>query len=309
MEREKLYKVFKGTSTAKELNDVRRWTEEQAENHETYIRERHLFDALQFADVASSKEKRKFGQLSFYIYRAAIIVLIFGLGYTTNLFTTKINTRPLAMNTITVPAGQSISLTLSDSTKVWLNSRTTFSYPSSFENGTREVFLEGEAFFNVKKKEEPINFTVRTNQCDIEVLGTEFNVQTYSEMNVFSTALMKGSVKIVEKKKPDTPIILTPHTVASIVNGEIEISPIIDLDPYRWKEGLICFKDTEFEQLIKQLERYYDVRIDIQNNWVKTQKFGGKFRISDGLDIILRVLQTDSDFRIVRENNESYIIK
>lgn len=309
MERELLYKVFKGTSTAKELNEVRRWTEKQAENNEEYLRERHLFDALQFADITSSKERKKFVPLSFYIYRAAIIALIFGLGYTANLFISKQNIPPLAMNTITVPAGQSISLTLSDSTKVWLNSRTTFSYPSSFENGTREVFLEGEAFFNVKKKEENIHFIVRTNQCDIEVLGTEFNVQTYSETNQFSTALMKGAVKIIEKKSLDTPVILTPHTIASLVNGEIAISPILDLDPYRWKEGLICFKDTEFEQLIKQLERCYDVRITIQNDWVKTQKFGGKFRISDGLDIILRVLQTDSNFQIIRENNESYIIK
>ncbi|MDD4514203.1 FecR family protein [Massilibacteroides sp.] len=308
MEREKLYKVFKGTFSTSELREVRRWTEEHPDNTERYIKERQLFDAIQFANISHEKEKKRTIKLSLLITKVAIITLIFGLGYMSNFVMIKKETNETAMNTITVPAGQSISLTLSDSTKVWLNSRTKFSYPSSFAEGNREVFLEGEAFFSVKKKRNNMNFTVRTNQCDIEVLGTEFNVETYKETNIFSTALMKGSLKIIDKEKKDRSIMLSPNNIASVVNGNIKISPISDFDLYRWKEGLICFKETEFQQLIKRLERCYDVRIEIRNTAVKTQKFNGKFRISDGLDIILRVLQTDSNFKIMRQSNESYII-
>lgn len=309
MKRYTLYKIFNGVSTDSELNEVRRWTEEHPDNNKEYMRERQLFDAFQFADASLFAEKKKSRKIPFFLLRAAILLLIFSLGYLTRQGLIKEEERQITMNTITVPAGQSISLTLSDSTQVWLNSRTTLSYPSSFEGNRRDVYLDGEAFFAVNRKGDDKRFIVHTNQCDIEVLGTEFNVETYKDLNVFTTALMKGSVKIIDKDKPDNPILLTPNNVVSVVNGEREIKPISDLDMYRWKEGLFCFKNAEFDQLIKRLERCYDVRIDIRNNRVKSQKFSGKFRISDGLDIILRVLQTDADFQIIRENNELYIIK
>jgi len=309
MERYTLYKIFKGVSTDSELKEVRSWMEEHPDNYKKYIQERQLYDVLQFSDRVLFSEKKKSQKIPFFLLRIAVLLIIFSLGYLSKQSLIREDKSQIAMNTITVPAGQSVSLTLSDNTRVWLNARTTLSYPSSFEENRREVYLDGEAFFTVNKMGEGNRFIVHTNQCDIEVLGTEFNVEAYKDLDVFTTALMTGSVQIIKKNKPDNPILLTPNNMISVVNGEQEIKPINDLDLYRWKEGLLCFKNTQFDQLIKRLERCYDVRIEIQNKRVKNQVFGGKFRISDGLDIILRVLQTDADFQIIRESNESYIIK
>ena len=301
------YRHFKGIASDDELKQIRRWTEENPENYEEYMRERRLFDAMQLSSVSEGKGKKHIKFVSYFL-RAAIILIIFSIGALSHLFLAQEDKPIVSMNTITVPAGQSISLTLSDSTQVWLNSRTTFSYPSSFGNN-RDVYLDGEAFFSVTKKGEENRFVVHTNHCDIEVLGTEFNVESYKEAKIFNTALMKGSVKIIDNLNHQNTTFLEPNNMVTMKDGSFETKAIEDFDLYRWKEGLICFKETEFYDLMKRLEKCYDVQILVRKNALKHQKFNGKFRISDGLDIILRVLQTEANYQIIRENNELYIIQ
>ena len=99
------------------------------------------------------------------------------------------------MQTITVPAGQRINITLVDGTNVWLNARTSLSYPVKFGKNNRQVVLDGEAYFDVTKdKSKP--FIVQTDNYNVEVLGTKFDVNAYSETGEFETTLMSGSVKV-----------------------------------------------------------------------------------------------------------------
>ena len=183
-------------------------------------------------------------------------------------------------------------MTLSDGTHIWLNARSEFSYPASFNGNTREVRLKGEAFFDVAKDRNK-KFIVNTGRCEVEVLGTQFNVEAYNE-NEFSTALIQGSVKVTDKSQPDESVVLEPNNTVSLNNGKLTVTPITDFNPYSWKEGLITFKDINFKDLMKELEKNFGIRIIIDNHTLDNYACSGKFRISDGIEQVLRALQQDA---------------
>ena len=115
-----------------------------------------------------------------------------------------------AMNTITVPAGQRANLTLADGTNVWLNARSEMRYPAVFTGNKREITLDGEAYFEVTHNEDK-PFVVQTNKCNVEVLGTKFNVEAYSDSEDFCTSLMEGSVRVSDKRNPSETLVLAPN--------------------------------------------------------------------------------------------------
>ena len=176
--------------------------------------------------------------------------------------------------------------------------RSEFSYPASFNENTREVRLKGEAFFDVAKDRNK-KFIVNTSRCEVEVLGTQFNVEAYNE-NEFSTALIQGSVKVTDKSQPDESVVLEPNNTVSLNNGKLTVTPITDFNPYSWKEGLITFKDINFKDLMKELEKNFGIRIIIDNHTLDNYACSGKFRISDGIEQVLRALQQDAHFKIGR---------
>ena len=113
------------------------------------------------------------------------------------------------MNTIKVPAGQRANLTLPDGTNVWLNARSEMRYPAVFTGNKREITLDGEAYFEVTHNEDK-PFVVQTNKCNVEVLGTKFNVEAYSDSEDFCTSLMEGSVRVSDKGNPSESLVLAP---------------------------------------------------------------------------------------------------
>ena len=199
-----------------------------------------------------------------------------------------------------------LDITLPDGTNVWLNARTTLQYPVTFSQKQRTVFLKGEAYFDVtKKKKTP--FIVRTDKYDIEVLGTQFDVDAYPDQTAFETTLMKGSVKVTSQHFPEQTITLKPHHKAYVKDGQLAVTKVNDFTPYRWKEGLICFKDEPFQTIMEDFEKYYGIRIIINNKKVLKYSYNGKFRQADGIDYALRVLQRDIHFKYERANDEEII--
>mgnify|MGYP001654282430 CR=1 FL=1 len=211
-----------------------------------------------------------------------------------------------AMNTIKVPAGQRANLTLPDGTNVWLNARSEMRYPAVFTGNKREITLDGEAYFEVTHNEDK-PFVVQTNKCNVEVLGTKFNVEAYSDSEDFCTSLMEGSVRVSDKGNPSETVLLSPNHMVSLENGQLSTSPILDFDVFRWKEGLICFRNMNFEQLMLRFEKCYGVRIVVENKHLVNYICSGKFRISDGIDNALRILQKDAKYSFERNNDESVI--
>lgn len=309
MEQKLLHKMFGGQATDKELTVIRRWVSESAENRNAFHKERTLFDALQLNDLQTTKKQARKRSVSLWKWAGSVAAAIMALFllYNVPVLLNKNTRQEIALNTIKVPAGQRVELTLADGTHIWLNARSEFSYPASFNGDRREVHLKGEAFFDVAKNKNK-KFIVNTGRCEVEVLGTQFNVEAYSE-NEFTTSLIRGSVKVTDKSQPNESVVLEPNNAVRLSNGKLTVTPITDFNPYTWKEGLITFKDIKFKDLMKKLEKNYGIRIIIDNHKLDNYACSGKFRISDGIEEVLRALQQDAHFTFERENKNEIRIQ
>lgn len=312
MNRKLLYKFFDGTASTKEKEDIKMWLESAQDNRDELLNERAFYDALVLSGqedsvpLVQSRQKRRIYHVVFveFLKIAAVILFVAGIGF--YFHQNEMGKKEQAINTLIIPAGQRANLILPDGTNVWLNARTQIKYPAVFSDSRREVELIGEAYFEVTHSDN-IPFIVHTRDCDVEVLGTKFNVEAYGETPFFSTALMEGSVKVIQRDMPENSITLTPHQKVNLENGILITSSIEDYDPYRWREGLICFKNEGFMDLMKRFEKCYGIDIIVENEQLSKHVFSGKFRISDGIDNALRVLQKEARYNFTRSKDDSVI--
>ena len=197
---------------------------------------------------------------------------------------------------------------LADGTKVWLNSLSTFRFPEHFSNGVRKVELDGEGYFKVTQNAKA-PFVVKTYQYDVKVLGTEFNLKAYRERDFFETALIKGRVAIEALDKNEI-MTMKPNERVIYMDGALQVYPIGDLDYFRWRDGLFCFTNETIGSLIQKLELYYDVKIRMERADLTNYTYSGKFRIKDGIEHVLKVLQLNHQFDYLfdEEKNEIIII-
>lgn len=311
MNKETLYKFFEGNTSLKEEEAVKQWLEESEENLQTLFKERKLFDAMLL--LGNEKEIRKgkkkisinLNSLRTELIKIAAVVAITLVG-SYFYYESVLDKDLMAMQTISVPAGQRISFTMTDGTNVWLNARTSLTYPVKFGKKNRQVILDGEAYFDVAKdKTKP--FVVKTEKYNVEVLGTKFDVDAYSETGEFETTLMSGSVKIASLDDPSEELMLKPDNKVYLQDGKLQVTPVSDYNPYRWKEGLICFKDATFLSIMKDFEKYYGLNILVKNKEVRKFFYTGKFRQTDGIDYALRVLQRDIKFTYQRDDENQII--
>lgn len=309
MEKEILYRFFEGKASYKEEEEVCNWTEASEKNMQEYLKERKYFDLLLIQNQKSCISHSSSGK-AYYLndiirYAAAIAVFIV-CGLQTYQMTKSDDDQK--MNTISVPAGQRVNILLSDGTNVWLNSGSKMKYPASFTTGKgkREVLLNGEGYFDVTKDTKR-PFVVQTDKYIIEVLGTKFNVDAYDKTSFFSAALMEGSIQLSDKNEPANKTVLQPLQKADYTDGRLIVEKIQNYDIYRWKEGLLCFEHITFNDLMKEFEKTYDIQIINENKNLDSYICSGKFRISDGLDFILHVLQRDVKFSFSRNENNTII--
>lgn len=315
MEKETLYRYFEGLASREEEEAVYRWLDASASNEEDLLKEREFFDAMILAgstDEAKNKkgEKQKHSgsRIHLFVREVLKVAAVVAITVACGLYFHLADKKELlsAMNTISVPVGQRVNLKLPDGTLVWLNASSEIVYPAVFSGGKREVRLNGEAYFEVTHNiENP--FVVRTEKCDIEVLGTKFNVEAYSNSNNFSTALMEGSVKVTGNDSSSRPVLLKPDQEVRLKDGRLMVSSINDYDQFRWREGLVCFKDVAFNELMTRFEKCYGIQIVVENRHLEEYTCSGKFRISDGVDNALRILQRDARYTFERNEDNSII--
>jgi ferric-dicitrate binding protein FerR (iron transport regulator) len=198
-------------------------------------------------------------------------------------------------NTLTVPRGSKVaSLVLSDGTRVWLNAASSITYPTTFTGKDRSVQLEGEAYLEIAKdKNKP--FRITAEGCSIEVLGTHFNVNAYSDEPVLRTTLLEGSVSIT---KGSDKKILSPGQQA-VVKDKILLDDHVDLDQViAWKTGIFNFNRITLKEAMRQLSRWYDVDVEYPSG-LADKKFGGEMGRDLTLTQVLRLLNgMDMHFKL-----------
>lgn len=197
------------------------------------------------------------------------------------------NLAPLIYNTISTPKAGQYRLTLSDGTKVWLNAATSLHYPASFTGKERRVKLSGEAYFEVAP-DASHPFIVETPKQSVEVLGTHFNVNAYEDEALTKTTLLEGKVKVLAG---ETAQVIKPGQEASNSTGtSIKVKEADTEEAVAWKNGYFKFNKADIQTIMRQLERWYDVKVEYKGA-IPSDLFVGKINRSEHISGVLRILE------------------
>ena len=227
------------------------------------------------------------------------------------VYNNKGEVEKLEYNTLNIPYGKRFELLLSDGTKVHLNAGTSLKYPVKFLEGEiRHVFLSGEAYFDVSEnKENP--FIVNADDLNIEVLGTAFNVSTYPEDLNTDVVLVEGSVSLYTGKENDVKsnTLLEPGFTGSFNKKEKSIStkPVITSIYTAWIYGELVFRDIMFSNILKKMERHYNVQITNTNLKLTDEKFNASFG-DEPIEKILNYFEITYGVEFTMEENNEIII-
>ena len=308
--KELLHKFFRGSSTHQEEVEIRAWIEASKENEAAFFQERLLYDSVLLNKGAQQNksnrgEPRKTVFWNSFIRVAAIFLFLTTAGLLINKQIEDQNTSH-QLHTVIVPPGQRINLILADNSSIWLNANTTFKYPSQFSKKQREVYLDGEAYFDVSSDEKH-PFIINTTQGGIKVTGTTFNVLAYSKYGKFETSLFEGNVGVYLKNNEEEIVDIKPTQKTVYKNGKLQVSDINDYDEFLWRRGLIAFNNKQLNEILSVLEQYFDTEIKIDTDCLPDNTYTGKFRQSDGIDYALRVLQKSIHFNYERDNEQQII--
>ena len=203
----------------------------------------------------------------------------------------------LVYNTLYVPYAKRFHLVFSDGSSVHLNAGTTIRFPVKFLKGQpREVFLDGEAFFDIIKDEKQA-FIVQANRLRTKVYGTKFNVNSYRNNDLDQIVLQEGSVGVKsngQQIKTNTEILLKPNEIAISYKTDLLYKQKVDIKSHiAWVKGVFMFKNERFEDIFKKLERHYDVSIQINQPALNDSRYTGTFDI----ETIAEVLKTFSKLK------------
>ncbi|MEN7548073.1 FecR domain-containing protein [Rapidithrix thailandica] len=195
----------------------------------------------------------------------------------------------------TVPKGQKVNLTLSDGTYVKLNAGSTLKFPKVFSEETREVFLEGEGYFEVSK-DSLHPFVIRTGNLSTRVLGTSFIVRAYPQAPIIEVAVQSGQVQVEEKRQSQ--MVLTPQerVVYSKEDGKLDKSGFNPLKYFGWKDGIIYFEEATLLEIFEQLEQWYGVSFEINAIISDQETYKGSFQ-HESLRNVLSAIQYKVNFQ------------
>ena len=191
-----------------------------------------------------------------------------------------------ASNTLIVPRGGMYLLTLSDSTRVWLNADSRLEYPLAFSGNMREVKLKGEAYFEVAKDEHR-PFFVQTGDVRIRVLGTSFNVTSYPEHEKIETTLEQGRIQITNGKE-QVDVVPGKQVVYDKKNSQFKMRSVDTKLYTSWKDGYYKFEQMTLEEIMETLSLWYDLNVFYVNAEVKSLEFTGRLRRYDRVEGLLR---------------------
>jgi ferric-dicitrate binding protein FerR (iron transport regulator) len=350
-----IIKFLSNEATAEELAEFHNWIESSEENQRYFADFEEIFNATQIIGHKNKfnaldayhnfqKENKKTNKslLTLLLPIAATLVISFGLSFLYFQYFGGSNSGN-ELTVIESPSGSKSIVNLPDGTTITLNANSRLEYSSSFNKENREVYLEGEGYFDVTKSETN-KFIVKTSDIEIKVFGTVFNVKSYPEEKTIETTLVEGSIAIHSAKEEGNKKIvqLLPNQSAVFYrkSGHVTLNnmaknsqssdtsrdldliqkPIkkieniiltenVDTDMYTsWKDNILTFNNETFETLAKRLERQYGAEIEFIDKSVKDYRFTGTFH-EISIDQALNSLQFASYFNYKIEEDKVFISK
>lgn len=356
---------LKNEISKNEKKELFHWVYENHENEKFFYNLKDIWETAQYESIiqgagtdaeweklalAAIKEEsdhfyeKKTIVRNFYkaIQFAAIIIMTFGIGF----FVHKYLPKEISYASVNVPYGAKSELEFPDGSKVWVNSGSTLKYPTNFDSKEVDLFLEGEAYFDIVKNPNR-KLNVKTSTINIQVHGTTFNIKSYNDEDVVETTLLEGSISITGKVgemailepiylKPNEQAVLTKSgnsvnidkhdeelgasekskeiqtgvkKILPKIQPRLQITESIDVEEFiSWKNHVLSFKNERFEDLAKKLERWYNVEIDINNVELKNSRYTGTFE-KETLEQAIEALSISLPFTYKINKNKIKILK
>lgn len=320
---EKWNKYFQEELTGPEKQELFTWLDADLEAKKGFLQLHNiwgmstLISQKQDTRTAQEGQERFFGQIKKKNRRqyflstcryAAVICLVFAGSWMLATHYSRNNT-PITYTEIEVPTGQRLCITLGDGSSVWLSPRSKLKYPNDFYNDKRIVELDGEGYFTVAQdKKRP--FIVKSKGYNIEVLGTKFNLFSYSGNPRYETHLVEGKVQVYKENDHDKVIFLSPNEKLSLVKNKL-IKSVSPFDNGEFiANGIYNFQTAPFGDILEYLSLWYDVRFDVKHPDLSITTVSAKFRLNDDIENILIALQNTFRFQFKRlEDNVIEISK
>lgn len=208
-------------------------------------------------------------------------------------------------NTISTPRGGQYQVILPDGTHVWLNAASSLKFPSAFKGEKRLVELHGEAYFQVTKNKR-MPFVVHTDNQEVEVLGTHFNISSYADETTTKTTLLEGSVKLIAQSHEK---ILVPGEQGQTNRRtkEIKVMPVNIEDAVAWKNGYFVFNDEKLESIMLRVSRWYDVDYEFEGKQ-RDVSFLGVVERSKNISSLLKVLESTGNVHFKIEGRKIIVM-
>lgn len=330
MEKEKdliiLTKYIVGEANDDEKKFIIKWISEDASNEKLYMELKAAWHESDFYENSNridvdraydlfrekiSKPKRKSFVIQFSKLKvAAFIALLLSIGALTFfILQKKNNNTPVFSQEIMVPNGHQKKIILNDGTTVWLNSASMLKVDDNYGKKNRNVYLEGEGYFEVVHHKNMV-FTITTKNYTVRDIGTKFNIKAYTADSIFETAVMDGKISVEGRfagnDKVST-IFLTKNAVLKVqhpllqkatTTSSVNSVPIVvvknssNINTYNyWKDDMLVFDDLSFKDIAVQLQRKYNVVIVISNDSLNNYHFSGSFNKVRTIENVLNIIQ------------------
>ncbi|WP_279086821.1 FecR domain-containing protein [Bacteroides acidifaciens] len=314
-------KYLTGQCSEEELVEVNAWMKESEENARQLFRMEEIYHLGKFNQYADRKqmaraekqlykkldeEKRKQNKIlrmhRWMKYAAMIaVILVIGGGSGYWLYQNGNNQH---MMVAVANEGIVKEIILPDGTKVWLNNSATLKYPREFSEKARNVYLDGEAYFEVtKNRHKP--FTVQSDAMRVRVLGTTFNFKCDKNYQIAEVTLIEGEIE-VKGNKEEGQIILAPGQRAELNknNGRLTVKQVDAKMDAVWHDNLIPFQKADIFTISKALERFYDIKIILSPDMRADKTYSGVLKKKSTIESVLKSLQNSIsiDYKIVGNN-------
>lgn len=310
-------RYLSGDSTKEERQTLFKWLQQDEGNMRFYMQCKAIWHASKARKIYFDRNKEwsrlyqriKPSEATSFWHRftqiAAIVVISFLIGWLVN--SNFLQSPDPNWITVEVPNGDMTHFSLSDGSEIWLNSESTLKYPSNFTSVNRNVYLSGEAYFDVSSNDKA--FIVKTDYMDVRVTGTRFNVKAYQSDEAFSTVLLEGSVTL---KSERTSYRMKPGELARLNtrNDKFEITRLPDStrDSVSWINGRYKFVNEPLARILKTASRWYDIEFVVKGKALRNTRFTGIIKKSYPPEQLLRLIKKTENIAIKR-NKEKIIIE